>query len=52
MHLNEELCAYDRITKETEELLEKKSRRVDQLEALLRKNKIAIPAEEKDLREE
>ena len=31
---------------------EKKSRRVDHLEVLLRKNKIAIPAEEKDLREE
>ena len=28
MHLNEELCAYDRITKETEEQLEKKTRRI------------------------
>lgn len=46
MHLNEELCAYDRITKETEELLEKKARRVDVLENLLKSHKIPIPAEE------
>lgn len=46
MHLNEELCAYDRITKETEELLEKKARRVEVLENLLKSHKIPIPAEE------
>lgn len=28
MHLNEQLCAYDRITKETEQMLEKKIKRV------------------------
>lgn len=31
MHLNEELCAYDRITKETEEALQKKIFRIEQL---------------------
>lgn len=30
-HLNEELCAYDRITKETEETLQRKNQRVEQL---------------------
>lgn len=45
MHLNEELCAYDRITKETEEMLEKKIKRVEVLEALLKTNKIPIPAQ-------
>lgn len=48
MHLNEELCAYDRITKETEEQLEKKTRRIDQLEGVLRQHKIPIPQEEKE----
>lgn len=28
MHLNEELCAYDRITKETEEELQRKGHRI------------------------
>ena len=46
MHLNEELCAYDRITKETQEHLQRKSIRIDQLEKLLRKNKIVIPEED------
>ena len=46
MHLNEELCAYDRITKETEEALHRKSARIEQLERLLRRHKIAIPDEE------
>ena len=31
MHLNEELCAYDRITKETEENLQRKNLRIEQL---------------------
>jgi hypothetical protein len=31
MHLNEELCAYDRITKETEEALQHKNYRIEQL---------------------
>lgn len=46
MHLNEELCAYDRITKESEEHLQRKTRRIEQLERLLKKHKIAIPEEE------
>lgn len=48
MHLNEELCAYDRITKETEEALQRKNMRIDQLEKTLRRHKIAVPQEEFD----
>ena len=46
MHLNEQLCAYDRITKETEQMLEKKIKRVEILEALLKAHKIPVPAQE------
>ena len=46
-HLNEELLAYDRITKESEENAQLKARRIDLLEAILRKNRIQIPPEEK-----
>jgi chromosome segregation ATPase len=46
MHLNEELCAYDRITKESEEHLQRKTHRIEQLEKLLRKHKIPIPDED------
>jgi myosin heavy subunit len=46
IHLNEELCAYDRITKETEELLERRNQRIEVLEALLKKHRIPIPKEE------
>jgi hypothetical protein len=49
MHLNEELCAYDRITKETEENLQRKNLRIEQLEKVLRKNKIPVPEEEFDM---
>ncbi len=45
MHLNEELSAYDRITKENEEALRRKTIRIETLEKLLRKHKIAIPEE-------
>ena len=48
MHLNEELCAYDRITKETEQNLQRKNIRIEQLEKILRKNKIPVPEEEFD----
>jgi len=30
-HLNEELCAYDRITKETEDALFRRNQRIEQL---------------------
>lgn len=46
MHLNEELCAYDRITKESEENLQRKTHRIEQLERLLRRHKIPIPEED------
>lgn len=46
MHLNEELCAYDRITKESEENLLRKTHRIEQLQRLLRKHKIPIPEED------
>lgn len=44
-HLNEELYAYDQITKEREELIELKNNRIRQLESLLMKNNISVPKE-------
>ena len=46
IQLQEELDAYDRIHRETEENLEYKSNRCSQLENLLRSHKILIPADE------
>ena len=41
--LNEELCAYDRIAKESEESIERKDHRISVLEQLLIKNNIPVP---------
>ena len=49
MHLNEELCAYDRITKESEETIARKNARIDQLARLLKKHHVPIPPEEEVL---
>lgn len=46
IQLQEELDAYDKIHKETEESLESKSFRCEQLESVLRSNGINIPFEE------
>ncbi|OMJ69110.1 hypothetical protein SteCoe_33260 [Stentor coeruleus] len=46
IQLQEELDAYDRIHRETEENLEYKSNRCSQLENILRMHKIQIPADE------
>ena len=46
IQLQEELDAYDRIHRETEENLDYKSNRCLQLENILRSHKIAIPADE------
>jgi len=48
IQLQEELDAYDRIHRETEDLLEIKSARVSQLEAILKENNIPIPKEIND----
>lgn len=45
IQLQEELDAYDRIHRETEEMLEVKSQRTGQLEAILRENEIPFPQE-------
>jgi hypothetical protein len=45
-HLNEELYAYDQITKEREELIESKRTRVEMLEKLLIQNGIPVPKEQ------
>ena len=45
IQLQEELDAYDRIHRETEDFLEIKSARVAQLETLLKENNIQIPKE-------
>ena len=43
--LNEELCAYDRIAKESEELIDRKNHRIEVLEELLHKNGIPMPVD-------
>ncbi|KRX02482.1 P-loop containing nucleoside triphosphate hydrolase [Pseudocohnilembus persalinus] len=48
IQLQEELDAYDRIHRETEEMLESKSYRVAQLQEILKQNKIPIPQLEKN----
>ena len=48
IQLQEELDAYDRIHKETEESLERKCVRIQTLEACLSANQIVIPQEEED----
>jgi kinesin family protein 3/17 len=48
IQLQEELDAYDRIHRETEDILEIKSARVSQLEAILKENNIPVPKESND----
>ena len=46
IQLQEELDAYDKIHKETEESLEQKAFRCEQLESVLRQNSVNVPFEE------
>ena len=46
IQLQEELDAYDRIHKETEEALEIKANRVVQVENLLKENEIHVPQDQ------
>ena len=46
IQLQEELDAYDRIHKETEEALEIKVNRVFQVESILKENKIHVPQDQ------
>ena len=48
VQLQEELDAYDRIHRETEDVLDIKSFRVDQLEETLKQNNIQLPPESRN----
>lgn len=49
MHLNEQLCACQRIHEDDEKEIQAKNKRIEQLKNVLRQHKIQIPQEQKNM---